>query len=187
MARILSQALTLVQKRTQNLAQKALVPSSLLLRRAQSSRSGKNKGELIEGELIEIEIRSNLSEEDQGHPASDSDTDSDTRSTLIGIKRLEEAIQGVIVKRSAPDWLPFVPGASYWVPPFKKPIGVMELVSRVANERGEIVVMSEEESLSFSSANGYPSSTYFLEGMRDLIFFFSISMIIYGGFSPRFG
>ncbi|XP_078171035.1 uncharacterized protein LOC144565220 [Carex rostrata] len=164
MARILSQALTLVQKRTQNLAQKALVPSSLLLRRAQSSRSGKNKGELIEGELIEIEIRSNLSEEDQGNPASDSDTDSDTRSTLIGIKRLEEAIQGVIVKRSAPDWLPFVPGASYWVPPFKKPIGVMELVSRVANERGEIVVMSEEESLSFSSANGYPSSTYFLEG-----------------------
>jgi hypothetical protein len=172
MARILSQTLTLVQKRAQSLAQRALVPSSLLLRRAQSSRSGKNKGELIEGELIEIEIRSNLPEEDQGNPASDLDADSEMRPALIGIKRLQDAIQGVIVKRSAPDWLPFVPGASYWVPPLKKPIGpigVMELVSGVANERGEVVLMSEEESLSFTSVRGYPSSTYFLEGTNDLI------------------
>jgi hypothetical protein len=169
MARILSQTLILVQKRAQNLSQRALVPSSLLLRRAQSSRSGNNKGELIEGELIEIEIRSNLPEEDQGNRASGLDTDSDMRSTLIGIKRLQDAIHGVIVKRSAPDWLPFVPGSSYWVPPLKKPIGVMELVGGVANERGEMVLMSEEESLSFSSVRGYPSSTYFLEGTNDLI------------------
>ncbi|KAJ4754923.1 hypothetical protein LUZ62_089328 [Rhynchospora pubera] len=164
MARILAQTLTLVHKRAQSLAQKSLVPSSLLLHRAQSSRSGKNNGELIEGDLIEIEIRSNLPEEDHGTSESDLESDSDTRSTVLGIKRLEDAIQGVIVKRSAPDWLPFVPGASYWVPPFRKPMGVMELVSRVANERGEMVVMSEEESLSFTSVRGYPSSTYFLEG-----------------------
>ncbi|GFP93984.1 hypothetical protein PHJA_001542800 [Phtheirospermum japonicum] len=35
----------------------------------------------------------------------------------LGIKRIEDAIHNIIVRRSAPDWLPFLPGSSYWVPP----------------------------------------------------------------------
>lgn len=170
MARLLSQTLTLAHKRTPHTSlapRLSLTPCSFLPYRAQSSRSGKNNADLVEGELIEIEIRSNLPDEDQQSGTAgegDTDSDSDTRSTILGIQRLQDAIQGVIVKRSAPDWLPFVPGASYYVPPLRKPIGVMELMSGVANERGEVVVMSEEESLSFTSVRGYPSSNYFLEG-----------------------
>jgi hypothetical protein len=29
---------------------------------------------------------------------------------VVGIRRLEEAIHGVMVRRATPDWLPFVPG-----------------------------------------------------------------------------
>ncbi|GFP84941.1 hypothetical protein PHJA_000637900 [Phtheirospermum japonicum] len=35
----------------------------------------------------------------------------------LGIKRIEDALHNIIVHRSAPDWLPFLPGSSYWVPP----------------------------------------------------------------------
>lgn len=163
MARVLSRTLTLVQNQTQTLAHKALVPSSLLLRRAQSSRSGKN-----EGEITEIDISSNPSDEDQASSASDLDTNLNSRLILMGIRRIDDAIQAIIIKRSAPDWLPFVPGASYWVPPAKKSVGLLELVTSVASEGGELI-MTEEECLSFTSVRGYPSSTYYLEGMQDLI------------------
>ncbi|XP_060172177.1 uncharacterized protein LOC132603233 isoform X2 [Lycium barbarum] len=36
------------------------------------------------------------------------------------MRKLEKVIHSVIVRRSAPDWLPFMPGYSYWVPPYMK-------------------------------------------------------------------
>ncbi|XP_008781764.1 uncharacterized protein LOC120111554 [Phoenix dactylifera] len=78
---------------------------------------------------------------------------------VLGMRRLEDAIHGIIVRRSAPDWLPFIPGASYWVPPRKRPYGVVELIGRLANP------MTEEEVLSLTSVRGWPSSAFFVEGV----------------------
>ncbi|XP_037436556.1 uncharacterized protein LOC125531583 [Triticum urartu] len=110
-------------------------------------------------ELIEID----LAEED---PSS---------VEVVGIRRMEEAIHGVMVRRATPEWLPFVPGGSFWVPPVRRPRGVAELVGRIAASGvGEVsyeaepyVPMTEEEVLSLSTARGWPSAAYFVEGERD--------------------
>uniref|UniRef100_A0A0R0GVJ7 Uncharacterized protein n=1 Tax=Glycine max TaxID=3847 RepID=A0A0R0GVJ7_SOYBN len=36
-------------------------------------------------------------------------------------KLLEEHVQRVMVKKATPDWLPFLPGSSFWVPPPPSP------------------------------------------------------------------
>lgn len=77
---------------------------------------------------------------------------------VLGMRRLEDAIRAIIVRRSAPDWLPFIPGSSYWVPPRRRHCGVVELVSRLTNP------MTDEEMMSFTTARGWPSSAYFVEG-----------------------
>ncbi|XP_072963841.1 uncharacterized protein [Typha angustifolia] len=134
MARFLSQTLI---RDSQTLTH---LPSAAVLvgRRGRSSRPEKV-------ELIEVEVEAESPEVE-----------------VLGMRRLEDAIHGIIVRRSAPDWLPFVPGASYWVPPplrrGGRPLGVVELVGQIANS------MTEEESLSFSSTRGWPSVAYFVEG-----------------------
>ncbi|CAL1386791.1 unnamed protein product [Linum trigynum] len=78
---------------------------------------------------------------------------------LVG--RLEDAIHRIIVRRAAPDWLPFLPGTSYWVPPARSTAGsygIARLVERLANP------LTEEESLSGSTVRGWPSSDYFIKG-----------------------
>ncbi|XP_072980969.1 uncharacterized protein [Typha angustifolia] len=103
------------------------------------------------GHLIEIDLGAGDS--------SSSSSDSSGDVEVVGVRRLEDAIHGIIVRRSAPDWLPFLPGSSYWVPPRRRAAaaGMVELVGRFANP------MSEEEMLSLTSARGWPSSGYFVE------------------------
>jgi hypothetical protein len=116
-------------------------------------------------EVIEID----LSEEDAGAAAPSPNASS---VELVGIRRLEEAIHGVMVRRATPDWLPFVPGGSFWVPPVRRPHGVAELMGRIAAAGGDGAVdmveldapMTEEEALSFSTARGWPSASYFVDG-----------------------
>ncbi|KAI3870669.1 hypothetical protein MKX03_000629, partial [Papaver bracteatum] len=62
--------------------------------------------------------------------------ETDGENEILGMKRLEDAIYGIIVRRSAPDWLPFSPGSSYWVPPKKRPQGFAELIGKLANSFG---------------------------------------------------
>lgn len=40
---------------------------------------------------------------------------------IDGVKLLEEHVQRVMVKKATPDWLPFLPGSSFWVPPPPSP------------------------------------------------------------------
>ncbi|XP_047076253.1 uncharacterized protein LOC124686328 [Lolium rigidum] len=121
-------------------------------------------------EFIEID----LADEDASAPGAAAG-DGSPSVEVVGIRRLEEAIHGVMVRRSTPEWLPFVPGGSFWVPPMRRPHGVAELVGRIAasgvGEAGEVayqaeayVPMTEEEELSLSTARGWPSSAYFVEG-----------------------
>ncbi|XP_066343774.1 uncharacterized protein [Miscanthus floridulus] len=90
--------------------------------------------------------------------------DSATAQAQMGSRRLEDAIHGVLVRRAAPEWLPFVPGASYWVPPLPRPLGVANLLgAALYTARGD-AAMTEEEALSFTTVRGWPSSAYFVGG-----------------------
>ena len=151
MARLLAQTLTL--------ARPSPSPSA-------TAASASLRGLATKVEVIEID----LTEDDAAAPSVE----------VVGIRRLEEAIHGVMVRRATPDWLPFVPGGSFWVPPLRRPQGVAELVGRIAAAGGaeglvgaaggavEVVEldapMTEEEALSFSTARGWPSASYFVEG-----------------------
>ncbi|KAF8365173.1 hypothetical protein HHK36_013507 [Tetracentron sinense] len=105
--------------------------------------------------LVNHRNRSNQSEKAQ---LIEVDLDPESDVEMLGMRRLDDAIHGIIVRRSAPDWLPFIPGSSYWVPPRKRPYGIVELVGKLANQ------LTEEETLSLTTVRGWPSSTYFVEG-----------------------
>ncbi|KAG6581762.1 hypothetical protein SDJN03_21764, partial [Cucurbita argyrosperma subsp. sororia] len=76
------------------------------------------------------------------------------------LRNLEDAIQRILVRRSAPDWLPFVPGASYWVPlPSTSHLPpIANLLHNFANP------LSPEQSLSTTTVRGWPSSHFFIQG-----------------------
>lgn len=76
----------------------------------------------------------------------------------FSVQRIEDAIHGIIVKRSAPDWLPFRPGYSYWVPPRRESYGIAELVNTLSNNLGD------DEVMSLTTSRGWPSSTLFANG-----------------------
>ncbi|KAJ8759985.1 hypothetical protein K2173_010841 [Erythroxylum novogranatense] len=87
------------------------------------------------------------------------------------LSKLEDVIHRIIVRRSAPGWLPFLPGHSYWVPPPRsasRSLGIAQLIEKLANP------MSPEESLSTTTVRGWPSSDYFIKGFGSpfLSFFF---------------
>lgn len=83
----------------------------------------------------------------------------------VRMRRLEDAIHGVLVRRAAPDWLPFVPGGSYWVPPMSRPLGVTDLLGgAVYTSKGGASVLTEEEAMCFTTVRGWPSAKYFVEG-----------------------
>ncbi|KAM0943264.1 hypothetical protein DsansV1_C13g0120401 [Dioscorea sansibarensis] len=127
----LARALTLIQS-----------PSARLL--AVRRYSGRSKKEVV-GKLVEIDLE------------EESTATSKAEVEILRVRRLEDAIHGIIVRRAAPDWLPFRPGSSYWVPPRSRSLGLVELVEKLA--------MSEEERLSFSSVRGWPSLDYFVQGV----------------------
>ncbi|KAK1268466.1 hypothetical protein QJS04_geneDACA013959 [Acorus gramineus] len=151
MARLLSQTLIRVSVHPFD---RAFAPSYRLT-------SVRNRSKRPEVHLIEIDLGSD------GTASSASGTDDEKEGgVMMGIKHLEEVIHRIAVHRAAPYWLPFRPGSSYWVPPppptttttQRSSIGVIELFRKLANP------LSEEETLSLTSARGWPSSAYFIEG-----------------------
>ncbi|KAK5791905.1 hypothetical protein PVK06_033018 [Gossypium arboreum] len=87
-----------------------------------------------------------------------SDASSESSSDPL-LRKLEDAIHRIIVRRSAPDWLPFLPGSSYWVPPpTSQSYGLAQIVEKLANP------LTPEESLSTTTVRGWPSSEYFIKG-----------------------
>ncbi|CAK9182373.1 unnamed protein product [Ilex paraguariensis] len=104
-------------------------------------------------QLIEIDLDTSNSES----------TSESTEIDVHSVRKLEEVIQNIVVRRSAPDWLPFIPGSSYWVPPrhLRHPYNVVEVIGKVSAAPQPI---SEDETLSLTSDRGWPSSAYFIDG-----------------------
>lgn len=97
-------------------------------------------------QLIEVDLDSSSS-------SSNDDVE------VLGIRKLEDVIHNIIVKRSAPDWLPFIPGSSYWVPPRPShPHDLVQVIGKLTNP------LTDDESLSLSTIRGWPSSSYFIRG-----------------------
>ncbi|CAN1306032.1 hypothetical protein LINPERPRIM_LOCUS26699, partial [Linum perenne] len=87
----------------------------------------------------------------------------DEPSTDPLVRQFEDAVHRIIVRRAAPDWLPFLPGSSYWVPSARSSagsFGIAHLIQNLANP------MTHEEAFSVTTVRGWPSSNYFIKGMR---------------------
>ncbi|XP_061989834.1 uncharacterized protein LOC133708389 [Rosa rugosa] len=105
--------------------------------RAYSTRSG---------QLFEIEINPSTSSSSEGE------------SEALMLKKLDDIVQRILVQKATPDWLPFVPGSSFWVPPRRSPLGVNDFVGTLADK------LSDEESLSVATDRGWPCSGFFING-----------------------
>ncbi|WVZ87035.1 hypothetical protein U9M48_033736 [Paspalum notatum var. saurae] len=162
MARILA-------ARTLTLARPSAARPALRLR---ASRALSGKVDFIEIDLSEESPSSSSGGGGEGDPT--------TVQVRAGMRRLEDAIRGVLVRRAAPDWLPFVPGASYWVPPMPRSLGVADLLSGSVYAARGAAPMTEEEALSFTTVQGWPSAEYFVEGERwiKLAFYSGCEMMV---------
>jgi hypothetical protein len=109
--------------------------------------------------LLTLRAQSNIP--NSNSPSETDDSSSASSSTDPLLRKLEDAIHRIIVRRAAPDWLPFLPGSSYWVPSPRSTsgsLGIAHLVEKLANP------LSDEESLSTTTVRGWPSSDYFVKG-----------------------
>ncbi|XP_030546817.1 uncharacterized protein LOC115752671 [Rhodamnia argentea] len=91
--------------------------------------------------------------------------DSSSSDPLLG--KLEDVIHHLIVRRSEPDWLPFRPGSSYWVPPRSKSRGIAQLIGRLASSSSPLadsLLSSSSSSCAAASPHGWPSSSFFIHG-----------------------
>ncbi|BAF15716.1 uncharacterized protein [Oryza sativa Japonica Group] len=149
MARLLSRTLALAR------ADSAAVPSYGRLHvRGVSSKV----------EFIEID----LSSEDAPSSSSSSGVEGGGFGPReMGMRRLEDAIHGVLVRRAAPEWLPFVPGGSYWVPEMRRGVAADLVGTAVRSAIGaawNAEAMTEEEMMCLTTMRGWPSEAYFVEG-----------------------
>ncbi|XP_073155908.1 uncharacterized protein [Henckelia pumila] len=149
----------------QSLPRSALRPPTPLINH---HRHRSNKTHHVQ--LIELDLEASSSSQPDASEAA-------AEVITLGIKKLEDAIHSIMVRRAAPDWLPFLPGYSYWVPPRATAMrghsagSVIEALGNISPSgetkdlRGSVYdMLSEDEQLSFSSAKGWPSSEFFIEG-----------------------
>ncbi|KAG9134720.1 hypothetical protein Leryth_001033 [Lithospermum erythrorhizon] len=102
-----------------------------------------------QAQLIELDLDSSAS-------ASASD----------GFRKLEEVLQSIIARRAAPDWLPFLPGYSYYVPPPPPSNSLIEVLGRLSSSQLSNSRNSRDEIMAFGTNQGWPSSDYFIEGEK---------------------
>lgn len=105
--------------------------------------------------------RSGTAERFAGKELDESEVDMEK----VAMKNLEDAIHRIVVKRSEPGWLPFAPGASYWVPPKSKSRGFAEVIGKLAENPTPVKVVKTEQALSRAHSRGWPSSAYYFKGV----------------------
>ncbi|MQL92646.1 hypothetical protein Taro_025275, partial [Colocasia esculenta] len=72
-------------------------------------------------------------------------------------RRLEDLIHGILARRATPEWLSFIPGSSYWVPP-RKSYRLVEVLGRAASP------LTKEEVMSLTTAQGWPCAAHLFGG-----------------------
>lgn len=91
-------------------------------------------------------------------------------------RRLEEAIDSAMARAAEPDWAPFRPGTSYFVPP--RPAGVAQgILALIGHGGGHIGssasprrgLSTDEARAVVADSRGYPCSTYFIKGNNSTI------------------
>ncbi|XP_042989233.1 uncharacterized protein LOC122316623 [Carya illinoinensis] len=110
------------------------------------------------GQAQLIEIDQDPTSSGSSSSSSSSFSDDDGEFGALAMKKLDDLIHRIIVQKSTPDWLPFVPGSSFWVPPRPGTSKVLDLVGKLADQ------LNQEESLSLISSRGWPCSSFFLDG-----------------------
>jgi hypothetical protein len=127
------------------------------------ARLGPSRALSSKVEFVEIDLSEESAASSGGAGGSVDDAAAPMR-----MQRLEDAIHGVLVRRAAPDWLPFVPGGSYWVPPIPRQLGVADLLGgAVYTSKGGGSVLTKEEAMCLTTPRGWPSAAYFVEGEVD--------------------
>ncbi|XP_074314958.1 uncharacterized protein LOC141651135 [Silene latifolia] len=76
--------------------------------------------------------------------------------STAAVAKLEEVVHNVVIKGSKPDWLPLVPGGSFWVPPSTVARGIDKVVAGLVKEEREIVR---------KDGRCWPSSARFFKGL----------------------
>ncbi|KAF9662968.1 hypothetical protein SADUNF_Sadunf18G0109300 [Salix dunnii] len=102
-------------------------------------------------QLIEINLSSPSLQSDGGNESEDEEG--------FLVKKLEEILHRLMLQKSTPDWLPFRPGSSFWVPPI---LSANDLIHKFAGYK-----LSEEETLSLTNCRGWPSASYFIKVVED--------------------
>ncbi|KAJ6673134.1 hypothetical protein OIU85_012164 [Salix viminalis] len=98
-------------------------------------------------QLVEINLSSPSRQSDGGNGSEDEEG--------FLVKKLEEILHRVMLQKSTPDWLPFRPGSSFWVPPI---LSVNDLIHKFSGYK-----LSDEETLSLTTCRGWPSASYFIK------------------------
>ncbi|KAL4652005.1 hypothetical protein ACB092_01G201700 [Castanea dentata] len=152
MARILTQTLL------QQLCIRNCKQSPALILKSSTNTNTNTHSRLFFSSSIEIDHLG-------GAASSSSSSSSDGEFEALALKRLDDLIHGIIVQKSTPDWLPFVPGSSFWVPP--RP-NFLDLVTKLSHPHPHPHPHAHPHSLSFSTSRGWPcSSTFFLLNHHD--------------------
>ncbi|KAL0337126.1 UNVERIFIED_CONTAM: hypothetical protein Scaly_1987700 [Sesamum calycinum] len=120
-------------------------------------------------QFMEVEV-------DQASSSQPDSPEAATEVVTLGFKKLEDAIHSMIVRRAAPDWLPFLPGYSYWVPPSASArrsghptSSMVEFVGKLAssgvatNRSLPLDWLLDDEDMASVSAKGWPSSVFYVE------------------------
>lgn len=132
-------------------------PVTLSLRHRSSQPTNNNPT------LIELDLAS-----------SSSSSSSESGEYEVTMKLFNDLIHRILVKKATPDWLPFVPGSSFWVPPRPTPSNVVDLVHKLTTND-----LSPEESLSLASLQGWPSSNFFLKGVTPFLYFIGVHLFLF--------
>ncbi|KAI4335365.1 hypothetical protein L6164_014015 [Bauhinia variegata] len=149
MARFLSQALLRPSATNTTASLHSLLRSTVSVPSCVTIAHRHRSSQPSKAQLLETDPSSSTSS-----PSADSEYE-------LALKRFDDLIQRILVQKATPDWLPFVPGSSFWVPPLPTPSKVFDLVEKLTDEG------SDEEALSVSNFRGWPCSEFFLKGLVD--------------------
>lgn len=154
MARFLSRALLRYCNLSSTLPIKypPLVPLSFYHRHRSS------KPQLTELDLASLSSSKGSSSSSNSASSSSSDGGDDDDEEMLMMQKLEDMIHQVMLKKSTPDWLPFLPGSSFWVAPKNRPLRLGELVVKLFDQ------LNHEESLSLTTSRGWPCSAFLIPG-----------------------